>query len=71
MAFCEFAEKPWECCVSTPAKSELSGARHADVASFAVPEHHRNGLVSPMHAQIGDSGLEICSSGNGRGEGVG
>jgi hypothetical protein len=22
-----------------------SGARHADVASFAGPEHHRNGLV--------------------------
>jgi hypothetical protein len=29
------------------AKVESSDARHADIASFAVPEHHRNGLVSP------------------------
>jgi hypothetical protein len=33
-------------------------------------EHHRNELVSPRNAEIGDLGLEIGLSGNGRIEGV-
>jgi hypothetical protein len=46
------------------------GARRGGVTSFAVPEHHRDGPVNPMLAQIGNLGLEICSSGRGREEGV-
>jgi hypothetical protein len=47
-----------------------SGARHADVASFAGPERYRDGPVYPMLVQFGDLGLEIGLSGNGRIEGV-
>lgn len=35
----EFAQKPWESCDVN--KIGPSGARHADVASFAVPERYR------------------------------
>jgi hypothetical protein len=65
----EFAQKPWESCVlmsinrivrrDTPMSPDLLGR-----------EHHRNELVSPRNAEIGDLGLEIGLSGTGRGEGV-
>ena len=64
----EFAQKPWESCVLMSIKSDRPARDTPMSPDLLCREHHRNELVS--HAAIGNLGLEICSSGSGRIEGV-
>jgi hypothetical protein len=66
----EFAQKPWESCVLMSIKSDRPARDTPMSPDLLGREHHRNELVSPATPKSGSLGLEICSSGNGRIEGV-
>jgi hypothetical protein len=66
----EFPQKPWESCVLMSVKSDRPARDTPMSPDLLGREHHRNELVSPRNAEIGDLGLEIGLSGNGRIEGV-